>query len=76
MRSGRRSASLTVCRYDLVEHATEFLQAGSGDDNGIPAAIGILRYAQETAPGIFSQVKNKIFALYGDVFTFQDGIHL
>lgn len=61
---------------NLIQRAPEILQAGCGNHNRIAAAIGIFSDAEKPAAGILAQIKNKIFALNGDIFTFQYGIHL
>jgi len=60
---------------DLIQRVAKIFQAGCGNDNGIAATVGVLGDAEKPAPGIFAQIENKIFALNGDIFTFQYGVH-
>ena len=55
---------------DHVENATDVFQPGSGNDNGIAPAVGILGDAQETTARILTEIKDKILSLDRDVFTF------
>ena len=75
-RLSRRTAGFAVGGDDVVDHAAEFLETGRGNNDGIAATVGILGDAEKPAPGILTQVEDKSFPLDGDIFTFQNGIHL
>jgi hypothetical protein len=74
--SGRRLARIPMRGDDLIEHAAKILQTGRGNNDRVAAPVGILGDAEKPASRILTQIEDEILALDGDIFTFQNGIHL